>query len=108
MHSIRVLEGYAFSKPMCASFSVLKTTGDRLLHLRFPLIPLINFSGYEMSPECSEARMKAAYFSLVSGLARWRKYANAAVCRRAGVIYIVLAGQGWRWSPERQEHLDLL
>lgn len=53
-------------------------------------------------------RMKAAYFSLVSGLARWRKYANASVCRRAGVIYIVLAGQGWLWSPERQEHLDLL
>lgn len=23
-----------------------------------------------------------------------RKYANAAVCRRAGVIYVVLAGQG--------------
>lgn len=38
---------------------VLNTTRDRLLHLRFPLIPLINFSGYEMSPEYSEARMKA-------------------------------------------------
>lgn len=61
MHSIRVLEGYAFSKGnACFSFSpVLNTTRDRLLHLRFPLIPLINFSGYEMSPEYSEARMKA-------------------------------------------------
>lgn len=62
MHSIRVLEGHAFSKRTHASFffpSVLNTTRDRLLHLRFPLIPLINFSGYEMSPEYSEARMKA-------------------------------------------------
>lgn len=58
MHSIRVLEGYAFSKRMHAFiFHVLNTTRDRLLHLRFLLIPLINFSGYEMSPEYSEARM---------------------------------------------------
>jgi hypothetical protein len=39
---------------------VLNKTRDRLLHLRFPLIPLINFSEYEMSRECSEAKMKAA------------------------------------------------
>lgn len=63
MEKLKECIPYVYSKAMLSVsecmflfFPVLNTTRDRLLHLRFPLIPLINFSGYEMSPEYSEAK----------------------------------------------------
>lgn len=61
-----------------------------------------------MSPTCGDAGVKGAtLFSFLPVPVCRRKYANAAVCRRAGVIYIVLAGQGSRWSTGEEGEVCL-
>lgn len=50
-----------------------------------------------MSPTCGDSGVKGAAPFLFEPGCR-KEYANKAVCRRAGVIYIPPAEQGWRWS----------
>lgn len=80
-----------------------------ILDMDYSKTSIINFSECEMSSACGDAGVKGAtLFSFLPGPGCRRKYVNEAVCRRAGVIYIALAGQGSSWSKGEVGEVCLL